>query len=95
MAQVSAQAAAATGSVEVLFFGKIADRFGRTASLEIPVAGCALPWLKSRLADRIEGGGEALAEPGLRVAVDHLVVRDQAWVHPGQEVAFLSMFSGG
>ena len=95
MAQVSAQAAAATGSVEVRFFGKIADRFGRTASLEIPANGCSLPWLKSRLADLIEGGGEALAEPGLRVAVDHVIVRDQDWVQPGQEVAFLSMFSGG
>lgn len=83
------------GSVEVRFFGKIADRFGRMALLQIPVAGCSLPWLKSRLADRVEGGGEALTEPGLRVAVDHLIVGDQDWVHPGQEVAFLSMFSGG
>ena len=83
------------GSVQVRFFGKIADRYGRMATLEIPAGGCALAWLRMQLADQVEGGAEALAERGLRAAVDHLIVGEQAWVSPGQEVAFLSMFSGG
>lgn len=95
MTHVSARAAARKGSIQVHFFGKIADCFGRTASLEIPAAGCSLPWLKAHLADQVECGDEALAEPGLRVAVNRLIVTDQAWVRSGQEVAFLSMFSGG
>lgn len=83
------------GTVQVRFFGKIADRYGRMTTLEIPAAGCALAWLRMQLADQVEGGAEALAERGLRAAVNHLIVGEQAWVSPGQEVAFLSMFSGG
>jgi len=86
---------AAMGTVQVRFFGKIADRFGRMATLEVPAAGCALSWLRMQLANQVEGGDEALSERGLRAAVDHAIVGDQAWVSPGQEVAFLSMFSGG
>lgn len=95
MTQVSARASAEKTFAQVRFFGKIADRFGRAAMLEIPAAGCSLPCLKARLADQFDGADEALAEPGLRVAVDHLIVSDRAWVRSGQEVAFLSMFSGG
>ncbi|KQY26454.1 hypothetical protein ASD21_17205 [Caulobacter sp. Root1455] len=84
-----------TGSVQVRFFGKIADHFGRTATVEIPAGGCSLPWFKARLADQVEGGAEALAERGLRTAIDHMVVGGAAWIGSGQEVAFLSMFSGG
>jgi molybdopterin synthase sulfur carrier subunit len=84
-----------TGSVQVRFFGKIADQFGRTATVEIPAGGCSLPWLKAQLADRVEGGAEALAERSLRTAIDHLIIGEGAWIGSGQEVAFLSMFSGG
>ncbi|CAN7374312.1 MoaD/ThiS family protein [Caulobacter sp. LjRoot300] len=86
---------ASVATVQVRFFGKIADRFGRMACVDIPAAGCALAWLRTQLADQVEGGAEALGERGLRAAVDHRIVGDQAWVSPGQEVAFLSMFSGG
>lgn len=83
------------GTIQVCFFGKVADRFGRGLSVDIPAEGCSLPWLRAQLADQTDGGAEALAERGLRVAIDHLIVGDQAWVSPGQDVAFLSMFSGG
>lgn len=95
MTQALVSAAAATGSVQVRFFGKIADRFRRVATVEIPAVGCSLPWLKVQLANQVEGGLESLAEPGLRAAIDHTIVSDRAWISPGQEVAFLSMFSGG
>uniref|UniRef100_B0SV90 ThiamineS protein n=1 Tax=Caulobacter sp. (strain K31) TaxID=366602 RepID=B0SV90_CAUSK len=95
MTQGLALAPEAMGSVQVRFFGKIADRFGRTAIVDIPASGCSLAWLRTELADQVEGGTEALAEPGLRVAIDHLIAGDEAWVAAGQDVAFLSMFSGG
>lgn len=83
------------GSVQVRFFGKIADHFGRTATVEIPTGGCSLLWFKTELARQVEGGAEALAEQGLRTAIDRLIVGQGAWIGSGQEVAFLSMFSGG
>lgn len=83
------------GTIQVCFFGKVADRFGRGLNVDIPAGGCSLAWLRAQLADQTDGGAEALAEHGLRAAIDHLIVGDQAWVRPGQDVAFLSMFSGG
>jgi len=83
------------GTIQVCFFGKVADRFGRGLSVDIPAEGCSLSWLRARLADQTDGGAEALGERGLRVAIDHLIVGEQAWIRPGQDVAFLSMFSGG
>lgn len=95
MTQGLARASAAMATIQVCFFGKVADRFGRGLSVDIPAEGCSLSWLRGQLADQTEGGAEALGERGLRAAVDHQIVGDKAWISPGQEVAFLSMFSGG
>jgi molybdopterin synthase sulfur carrier subunit len=83
------------GWVHVLFFGKIADRFGSTREVAIPPGGCLLSHIRARLALTVEGGAEALAEPGLRMAVNQALCPEGVWVSPGQEVAFFSVFSGG
>lgn len=81
--------------LHVLFFGRVADCFGRAASVPIPSEGCPLSTIRQRLIGRTEGG-EVLGAPGVRAAVDReLVLRDAAWVRPDQEVAFFSPFSGG
>lgn len=81
--------------LHVLFFGRVADCFGRSASVPIPSEGCPLSIIRQRLAGRTEGG-EALAAAGVRAAVDReMALSDAAWVRPGQEVAFFSPFSGG
>ena len=82
-------------SVTVLFFGKLADAMGRSAEVAIPAAGCTVAQLKTHLAATIAGAEAALAERGVRWAVAREIVGDHAWVRPGQEVAFFSMFSGG
>jgi molybdopterin synthase sulfur carrier subunit len=79
----------------VLFFGKVADRVGRAREVLIPRGGCSLRQLRALLCDTIEGASEALAEPGLRMAVDQVLTTEDAWVTPGREVAFFSVFSGG
>lgn len=79
----------------VLFFGKVADHFGRAREVAMPVAGCLLSHIKGQLAQDVEGGAEALAEPGLRMAVDQALCSEATWVSAGQEVAFFSVFSGG
>lgn len=79
----------------VLFFGKVADHFGRTREVAMPVAGCLVSRIKAQLAQDVEGGAEALTEPGLRMAVDQALCSEATWVSPGQEVAFFSVFSGG
>lgn len=86
---------AATGVVRVLFFGRVADACGRSLEVVIPGQGCSLGDLRLRIADRVEGAATSLGEPCLRVAIDHVMGDGDPWVTPGQEVAFLSAFSGG
>jgi hypothetical protein len=83
-------------AVQLLFFGKVGDRFGRTRRLGIPPGGCSVGWIKAQLSQQVDDGGAALSEAGVRFAVDRqMVLGDEAWVTPGQEVAFFSAFSGG
>lgn len=79
-------------AIEVLFFGGIADRFGRRLRLPIPSEGISLADLRRRLA---AVGCDRVLQPALRIAVDRAIVHGEAIVRPGQEVAFMSPFSGG
>lgn len=83
------------GWVHVLFFGNVADMFGRSREVAAPVAGCSLTQLKQHLCQGIAGGMDALAEPGLRIAVDQELITGDPWILPRQEVAFCAKFSGG
>jgi len=85
----------ALGVVRVLFFGRVADVCGRSLAVDIPSCGCPLPDLRARIAAQVGGAEQALSAPGLRVAVDQVMTCGEPWVSPGQEVAFLSAFSGG
>lgn len=80
---------------EVLFFGRVSDTFGRSAQVSIPAEGCRLSDVMASLCELFETGAAALTERGLRTAVEREIVTGDAWVRPGQEVAFFSMFSGG
>ena len=78
--------------VRVLLFGRLADLAGwRDRSVE---AG-SLAGLRDRLAAEDAGLGEALAGPGVQVAIDKVVVRGEAALAAGAEVAFLPPMSGG
>ncbi len=86
---------AGAASVRVLFFGRVAEACGRSLTVAIPEGGCSLMDLRSRVADLVEGAHQALGEPSVRVAPDQVMAPNEAWVLPGQEVAFLSAFYGG
>jgi len=88
---------AGTGEVQtqVLFFGRVGDRLGRSATVAIPAEGCALSDLRARLAASLEGAAEALSAAGVRAAVDQFMAAGDVWIRPGAEVAFFSAFSGG
>jgi len=81
--------------VRVLFFGRVGDTCGRAIEVSVPVQGCSLTELRTRIGAQVDGSLEALEAPGLRVAIDQVMTAGAAWVSPGREVAFLSVFSGG
>lgn len=76
----------------VLLFGRLADQAGwRDRRIEAP----DLAALRAALAAEDARLGEALAAPGVQVAVDKVLVRGEATLATGAEVAFLPPMSGG
>ncbi len=76
----------------VLLFGRLADQAGwRDRRIE---AG-DLSALRAALAAEDAALGEALAAPGVQVAVDKVLVRGEAALAAATEVAFLPPMSGG
>jgi sulfur-carrier protein len=76
----------------VLLFGRLSDVAGwRERELESP----SLVALRALLSSEDEGLAEALAAPGVQVALDQAIVRGDALLSPRSEVAFLPPMSGG
>jgi sulfur-carrier protein len=76
----------------VLLFGRLADLAGwREREMSVgSIAG-----LRALLAEEDPALGEALAAPGVQVAVDQEIVRREAGLAGAAEVAFLPPMSGG
>ncbi len=80
--------------MRILLFGRLSDTAGwRERELETPPATIAA--LRALLAAEDAALGEALAGKGVQVAVDKAIVRGDAALAPGAEVAFLAPMSGG
>ncbi|MDO8901136.1 MAG: MoaD/ThiS family protein [Phenylobacterium sp.] len=78
----------------VLLFGRLSDIAGwREKSLDPPPA--RLSDLRALLTADDAALGEALAAPGVQVALDQVLVRDDAVLSARSEVAFLPPMSGG
>ena len=76
----------------VLLFGRLADLAGwRDRTVEA----ATLEGLRDRLTADDADLGEALAGPGVQVAVDKTIVRGEAVLAAATEVAFLPPMSGG
>ena len=78
----------------MLLFGPLRDLAGwRERDLAEPPP--TLSALRAFLAAEDPALGQALAAPGIQTAVDQAIVRGDAPIRPGAEVAFLPPMSGG
>lgn len=76
----------------VLLFGRLSDVAGwRDRQIDSPF----LSVLRATLAGEDDALGEALAGPGVQVALDQVIVRGDAPLNAATEVAFLPPMSGG
>jgi sulfur-carrier protein len=82
-----------TVKLRILFFGRVSDVFGRALEIGVPEAGCTVAELRRLISE--ETRSDILLKPGVRASIDRQVVADDAFVRPGSEVAFFSVFSGG
>jgi sulfur-carrier protein len=80
--------------VLVLFFGRLREAAG-TGEMEIAVAGGSVADLRAMLAAGNPILGEALAAPGIRVAIDQRIAADDAPIAGAREIAFMPPMSGG
>lgn len=78
----------------VLLFGRLSDLAGWRERTFDP-APDRLSALKARIRDEDPALGEALDGKGVQAAVDKAIVRGDALLRPGCEVAFLPPMSGG
>lgn len=76
----------------VLLFGPLRDLAGWR---EREVAAATLAELRAALGAEDAALAEALARPGVQVALDQAIVRGDAALSPAAEVAFLPPMSGG
>ena len=78
--------------MKVLLFGRLSDVAGwRERQVESPF----LSALRAKLSGEDAALGEALAGKGVQVALDQVIVRGDAPLNAGTEVAFLPPMSGG
>ncbi len=76
----------------VLLFGRLSDVAGwRERQVDSPF----LSALRAELSGEDAALGEALAGKGVQVALDQVIVRGDAALNAGTEVAFLPPMSGG
>ncbi len=80
--------------MEILFFGKLAERAGRTIEHDIG-SGCTIAELRRSLAAAMPEIADTLGQSATRACIDQQMVGEDAQVRPGQEVAFLPPLSGG
>jgi sulfur-carrier protein len=76
----------------VLLFGPLRDLAGWR---EKRIDAGSVSALRIRLAEEDADLGEAISGPGVQVAVDQALVRGDAALSEGSEVAFLPPMSGG
>ncbi len=73
--------------ITVLFFGRMADAAGtRRMEIAMPESGLRLAMLRAQVLP---------GQTGARMSLNRVVIRDDADVADGDEVAFFSVFSGG
>ena len=80
--------------MRVLLFGRLGDLAGWRERTFEP-APASLTALKALISSQDAALGAALSGPGVQAAVDQIIVRGEAALRPGVEVAFLPPMSGG
>ena len=81
--------------MRILFFGRLGDRIGRDAEIELPADVRNVADLRRLLATLKPEVGDEFLGRGLRASVGDAVVNDDHPIDAQSEVAFFPPLSGG
>ena len=81
--------------MDVIFYGRLADRVGRQVHLAVPAGGCTVAELRRRIAEEHPAIAEDLLGPTVRACVADEIVPETAIVAAEQSVEFFPPVSGG
>ena len=81
--------------MQVIFFGKLAERIERTLTVELPEKALLVRDLRDVLADRFPHARADLLMPSLRACIDDEIVPDSHPLQGADRVEFLPPVSGG
>lgn len=81
--------------VTVRFFGSLREAVGRD-TVDLDIDDACIAGVRTRLASLLRADGlQALSGPGVRVCVNHTIIRGNVGLRTGDEVAFLPPVTGG
>lgn len=72
--------------IEVTFFGRLVDGFGRATRIAIPAGGCSIGDVRRLL---------NLELSSVHAALNDVIATEDDWVRPGAAVEFFPPVSGG
>ena len=81
--------------MDVIFYGRLADRVGRQVHLSVPGGGCTVAELRQRIAEEHPTIADDLLGPAVRACVADEIVPESAIVSADQSVEFFPPVSGG
>jgi len=84
-----------TAPLQVSFFGRPSDIFGKSVTIDIPEEGLPLEELRQRIEQIHGGAARGALGPHISAMVDDAVISGGVYIKPGQDVAFISRVSGG
>ena len=84
-----------TTMTRILFDGRVAEKLGPETRLELPAEGLPVREIRRLLAARDEATADALLSPDVCASVNLIVVGEEAWARPKQEIAFFALRPAG
>ena len=80
--------------IEILFFGRLGDA-SETLRLDLPAGVSDTDCLTQWLSEENPALGTELAKTGNRIALNKVIISENASLKKGDEIAYMSPLSGG